>query len=546
MKNDAQLSFSQHFGRRIKDASRAFDSLGKILSEAIWNSIDNPNTAQKGVKVLVSVRPDGFDVEDDARGMDNGDFNNKLLYMDAENHAKEEGKRSKFGTGIKGGACAASRKTIFRSCKNGFEYGFEVDWDAVVSSSKPYVPVAFKPKPTTKPNGTIIEFRDLKKKTGNLEAAKNYLRKSLRYSLEKNEILISENGAPPERLVYSEPQTTRSFRVFPAPSNVLKLTGAKEIKIGIAEQPLEFHGIDIIVGGVCQEAEFTGKHVFRPAVKYLFGKVDAPLLNLPDEEGNEAYSSHREARLLRENKRVKTLVLWLEQCIGQVVSELEEEIQLKDKDIEDATADTRQKMKEIADQLIKNMLLAGTGEGEINPTEGEDVEVLVRDPKGKLEMDVLGRLRLKGDGEWQGPGGKGLGGLPHKVKASLRRMKLRKSGIKFEMHDGKPKSHIAFYDNKGTIYCNANCPEMSTAGGASLPLYQKTMVQICARELAKVLAVDPDHEDAATVDMDDPNDLIEHLRRTEIKVMLAYEPLLKAYGAACTIPFALADADMDV
>jgi hypothetical protein len=120
---------------------------------------------------------------------------------------------------------------------------------------------------------------------------------------------------------YSEPPSEKSLR-FRSPREIANLLGSATCVLKISSEPLlrEENVIAVLCNGYLHATTLAGKQS-EPFVEYIFGEVEAPMLDR-DTGPLPPFDNTRNLALNPQNPRVQALNTWLADCIDQVLQEL--------------------------------------------------------------------------------------------------------------------------------------------------------------------------------------------------------------------------------
>lgn len=394
--------------RDIIQNSDYFTGVGKAVAEYVWNSLDyckprsrvdvrvKRDTGKIRVKEGRSVRYSGLVIEErrNGGGMSREDLR-RFFTMHAETLARRQGRRvrGRFGTG-KAAAFGIGRTLIIDTVKAGKRNVVRLSFEDLRSGSNT-VPVEalLTDKVTTAQDGTTVVIDRLKLKRVKMESLKSYLKRSLGRHLRSHDVYVGG-----EHLDYSVPETDRSWTLV-CPQIVAEKIGKCELQLKLSKSELTDEEKGIAVLSHTYPIEILSLEKHRSWGERLFGEVDAPLLDSPDEI--PTFDNTR-SRLNRDNERVVALIGWVNDSVESIVKELEKEarsrISEKDqarlretaRDIEDLL---NQDFARLMEEVRQPPLVSGAGElplGTAATLEGG--RVYIADEKGTayVQPDLAG------------------------------------------------------------------------------------------------------------------------------------------------------------
>ena len=387
--------------RDILQNADYFTSAGKAVNEYVWNSIDYRKPGSR-VEVLVrktrgkiSVRKrrvvkfNGIIIEEtkNGGGMSRGDLR-RFFTMHGETLARKEGRtvRGRFGTG-KSAAFGIGRTLIVDAIKGGKRNVLRMDLeDLKPGLEKVPVQDLLTDQDTDRPSGTTIIIDRLKLRKVKVESLKKFLRRSLGLHLRNHDIFVDG-----EKLGYSEPESEKEWS-FACPEDLQPILGSCLLMIKLAKGELEDEERGVAILSNSYPMEFYSLDRAGPWASRLFGMVDVPLLDSPDEI---ATFDNTRSRLNRDNARVARLIDWVDSDVATVVTELDDQARLamSQKELE-RLKETAKEIEELLNEDFSDVLdeiesrppVGGKGSLVASPQERKaGVQVLVKDESGDVK-----------------------------------------------------------------------------------------------------------------------------------------------------------------
>jgi len=547
--------------RDILQNADYFTSVGKAVTEYVWNSIDycKPGARvevhidrRKGkisVRKRRAVRFNGILIREtrNGGGMSREDLQ-RFFTMHAETLARKEGRqvRGRFGTG-KSAAFGIGKTLIVDTVKDGKRNVVRLNIENLRPGlDKVPIESLLINQDVTASDGTMVIIDRLKLRRVKMESAKKFLRRSLGLHLRNHDIYVGE-----EKLEYFQPGHERIWR-FECPADLLPYLGPCRLELKLAKEELEEEerGVAILSGSY--PMEFFGLDKFGPWSRRLFGEIDVPLLDSPDTI--PAFDNTR-SRLNRDNERVSRLLSWIEDRVTGIVAELENEAKAKlgqeqVKRLEETARELEnilnEDLSEIVDELETTPDIGGSGDVASGVQRKESgVGTLILDEEGKevVAPDPEGDLiTLRSEATAAGP----VSPEPHEPERRRRSddgdkaADILTSGSKRKprggfrityTHDGPEAPRASFVSEKMEIRINLDHPELALFPEPGDTRFKALSAEIAISECAIALVnlkLQYGHVDVSNTGYDA---LIEY-RRTLNRLGRKLAPLISRWLAA--------------
>lgn len=552
---DSSIYAYSDVARDILQNSDYFTSVGKALNEYVWNSVDycksdgrvEVRVAKRRGKIKVrkhrTIKYNGIVVEEtkNGGGMSRADLQ-RFFTMHGETLARKEGRRvrGRFGTG-KAAAFGVGRTLIVDTTKDGRRNVVKLDVEAL-KPGLTQVPIEsmLVEQDTGQPDGTTVVIDRLKLKRVKMESAKKFLRRSLGHQLRNHDIFVDG-----EKLEYSQPEHERE-RMFSRPPELKAILGDCALFLKVAKTELEDEEEGVVILSNSYPMEFYPLDKAGAWSSRIFGEIDVPLLDSPD--ALPPFDNTR-SRLNRDNERVAVLLKWIDQCVQEVVQELEKETRAKlDKEAMKKLEQTAQELEDVLNEdfsaimvdLESSPTVGGVGSiesGVLDKSEG--AATFVKDEHGETGVlaDKDGDVVIL---EAQGDGGHATNPTPdepdrgkisddgdqaREIAASGEKKKPR-GGFKIEyVNEGADAFRAKFVRETMTIKVNMDYPELAIFKDKEDPRFKALSGEIAFSEYAVATVtfkVEYGHVDVANTAYDA---LIEY-RRTVNRLGRKLAPLL--------------------
>jgi hypothetical protein len=320
---DTDLCVTAHVGRVLLHDSAQFGHERLVVLEYLANAYQYRD---RGVTAFVRITIDQHKkrivIADNGSGMTREGLRH-FFTMHGENKERLAGRkgRGRFGTG-KSAAFGIAGLLRVTTVRNGLRNKAELTRDAVLHmSSGDAIPVATleRNRPTTEPNGTVIEIENIYLDRIDVRSIEQYIEAHI---AEWPDLKVTINGRP---ICYTEPALACAPRIFtPKDPAIRALIGNAKLTVKVAKSvvPEHIRGIAIRANGVLHETTLdaaAGKEMSQ----FIFGDIDVPQLD-DETAGISAFDVSRNMRLNRRNPVVAALLRFINPHVEAVRRELVE------------------------------------------------------------------------------------------------------------------------------------------------------------------------------------------------------------------------------
>jgi hypothetical protein len=289
------LEVRSHVSRDLLQSAEMFGNERTVVWEYVSNSLQYVDVGvAPSVQVEIVPRQRVISICDNGRGMLMNDLQ-AFFTMHGENQDRKGGRpgRGRFGTG-KSAAFGIADELVVNSVRNGRRSIVRltrVDLEAAVQGSPVPVEVLENEKSCVEANGTIIEIRNVRLKSIDIQACIAYIEKHLASSPRNATVQINNHVCR-----FREPSVVRQDQFRPTPEQ-RRVLGDVLLTVGVSAIPLpeESRGIAIYANGVWHSSTLAGAER-REMAEFITGSLDVPALD-SDKQSPAAFNASRSMSL---------------------------------------------------------------------------------------------------------------------------------------------------------------------------------------------------------------------------------------------------------
>jgi hypothetical protein len=527
-----QLVVRSHVARDLLQSAGVFRTEKAVIWEYVSNSLQyvDPSVSPE-VRVQIDKKARRVSIADNGRGMDWAGLQN-FFVMHGENQDRRRGNpgRGRFGTGKSAafGIANRFRITTVRDGKQSIVELTRSDIERMNSEAPIPVQIIERERPSTKPNGTLVEIEEVKLRSINQASVIRYIERHLARWPRSARVWVNNHECE-----FIEPliQDISHFR----PEDELRnQVGNVTLTIKVAKAPLDedLRGVSILSNGVWHESTLAGNEG-REMSQYIFGEIDVPKLD-EDDSPIAPFNLTRSMELNRNNDLVRAILAF----VGAKVDEVRREL---------VKADKRRRADEEARKLATEAAkIAQILNDDLRSVEENLAALRARMPKnhnpsllGTDESQVEGGLAQGGDVPAEpvsdtgglgadGDGG-GQGGEPRTLRPQLEnaaggrdrgrrtdnhRSQKPRGGFNVDFRNQGAETPRAVYAvEERTIYINLDHPQIEAARrltNISDPVFLRLVYEVAFAEYSIALASEFD----AKGHFIEPSDAIFDIRDT--------------------------------